>query len=226
MKNIFLLIVFSVISLVNVAQSYTISPSNTIKESAVYNGEHKFKIYFTNISNSTITLQWKVISNQLIAGWDCFICDNVSCCKGVPQNGTLPYIDPGIDVYLALNVNPKAVPGIGTLTLYVYDEVNPSAGDTLTWIINSTPTGMNTITADSGINIFPNPACDYAMIDMNAYPSQPVFIRLYNSSGQLLMERAINTVLEKLDMTPLPSGLYHIAIADDRGDQVIKTLVK
>jgi hypothetical protein len=227
MKNKFLLIVFSFASIAAMAQSYSIFPSNTLHVSAVYNEENKFRIYFTNISDETITLQWKVISNNLVAGWDCYICDNVSCCKGVPQSGTLPYIDPGIDVFLALVVDPKAISGMGTLRVYVYEDQKPLEGDTLTWMVNSIPTGLNTLDMNSGINIFPNPASDYLMIDMNAYHSAQLNrVAIYNSTGQLLTEQQIRNTVEKLDITSLPKGLYCIVLHDANNHPIIKTVVK
>lgn len=227
MKHLSLLIVLSSFSLVVTSQSYSISPSNTLHESAVYNQDHKFKMNFTNISNASINLQWKVIANNLVAGWDCFICDNVSCCKGVPDHGSMPYIDPGIDVFLALNVNPKAIPGMGTLQLYLYEEGDPLHGDTLTWVVNSVTTGIETLELNSCITIFPNPASEYVLIDMSAYHALPLnTISLYNSTGQLLVEKKINNVLEKLDMTSFPNGSYQIIFRDDKRNQITKQVIK
>jgi hypothetical protein len=227
MKNKLLLIAFPFVSLVVMGQSYSISPSSTLNESAVYNSENKFKMYFTNTSNSSINLQWKVVSNNLVTGWDCFICDDVSCCKGVPDHGVMPYIDPGIAVFLALNVNPKAVPGIGTLKLYLYDEVNPSSGDTLIWVVNSLATGLKTLNSNPTITIFPNPASDYVMIDMSAYHSISLnTISIYNSTGQLLIKRKISNALENIDITALPKGSYRIVIGDDKRNQIVKTVIK
>jgi hypothetical protein len=228
MKNKLLLIAFSFVSLVTMAQSYSISPSNTLHESAVYNEENKFKMFFTNISNASINLEWKVIGNNLVAGWDCYICDNVSCCKGVPQNGKISYLDPGIDVFLALVVNPKAIPGNGTLKIYIYEDIDPSKGDTLTWVVNSIATGINTLEGNSGVTVFPNPAADYVMIDMNAYHSLSLnTIAVYNSTGQLLMERKINNAIEKLDITNLPKGSsYQIILSDGKRNRIVKTVIK
>lgn len=227
MKNRFLLIVAFLISLASVGQTYNIFPSNKLNVSAPYNEENKFKMYITNISSTTLTLQWKVISNNLVAGWDCFICDNVSCCKGVPESGILPYIDPGIDVYLALNVNPKAISGMGILKLYLYEAGNPFSGDTLTWVVNSTATGLNQPDIQSTVTIFPNPASEYVMIDRNAVHSATSSntIFLYNSLGQLLIERKIDSVWEKLDITALPNGAYKVVITDDKRNQISKTLI-
>jgi hypothetical protein len=228
MKNTFLLIAFYFFSLVAMAQSYSISPSNTLHESAVYNEENKFRIFFTNISSASINLHWKVIANNLVAGWDCYICDNVSCCIGVPQKGSMPYIDPGIDVWLALVVNPKAVPGNGTLQLYIYEEGNPSAGDTLTWVVNSIATGLTTFDADSGIAVFPNPASDYVMIDMSASSYMSLnTISVCNSAGQLLIEKKITGATEKLDISTLPKGSsYQVIVSDGKRNRVIKTILK
>lgn len=228
MKNKLLVIAFSFVSMVAMAQSYSISPSSTLHGSAVYNEENKFRIFFTNISNTSINLEWKVISNDLVAGWDCYICDNVSCCKGVPQHGKMPYLDPGIDVFLALVANPKNISGIGTLKLYIYEDIDPSNGDTLTWIVNSTATGLNTLDTHSGIAVFPNPASDYVMIDMNAYQSMPLnTIAVYNSTGQLLIERKTSSTLEKIDLTTLPKGCsYQIILSDGKRNRIIRTVIK
>jgi hypothetical protein len=227
MKNKLLLITFFFAFLVSMGQSYRISPSSTLNESVVYNSDNKFKMYFTNVSNSSINLQWKVVSNNLVAGWDCFICDDVSCCKGVPDHGVMPYVDPGIGVFLALNVNPKTIPGLGTLKLYLCDEANPSSGDTLIWVINSVATGMETVDVNASISIFPNPASDYVMIDMSAYHAIPLnTMSVYNSTGQLLVKSKISHPLEKLDITSFPKGSYQLILSDDKKNRITKTVMK
>lgn len=197
-----------------------------MKESAVYNQDHRFKIFFTNISSETITLKWEVISNDLVDGWDCYICDNMSCCKGVPQNGAMPYIYSGFDAYLALNVNPKAISGAGTLKIFIYDEENPSAGDTLTWIVNSTTNGIQTIDLNSSIAVFPNPASDYVTIDMRAALLPFNTIALYNTAGQLLIEKTVNSTQERIDLTTFPEGSYRFILRDKQRNQAIKTVIR
>jgi len=230
MKNKLLSVAFIFVSAIVSGQSCKITPSKTVTVLAPYSDTSKFEIYFENISDNTVTLHWELISNKLVAGWDCFICDNVSCCVGVPQKGTLPYIDPGIEVYLALNVNPKTIPGEGTLKLYVYEDGNPTGGDTLTWIVNSSPTGINDIRVNSDIAVFPNPVSDYATIDLYSSPLKEMnnVLCIYNSTGEKILEKNIYThsALEKLDVTVLPKGIYLLVLKGKDGSQLPKTFIK
>ena len=228
MKNKLLLVVFSLLSVITIGQNYTISPSKTVTVSTPYDVASKCEIYFKNISAASITLKWQVISNTLVTGWDCYICDNVSCCAGVPQKGTMPYIDPGIEVYLALVVDPKNITGNGILKLYLYEDGDSTNGDTLTWIVNSVSTGVNDLILNSAIKIFPNPVSDYLVIDRSTYPSQLNTVCIYNAFGQKMFENTMNrqTAFEKLDVTSLPKGTYLLVIKDEGRKQITKTFIK
>lgn len=138
----------------------------------------------------------------------------------------MPYIDSGFDAYLALNVNPKAISGAGTLKIFIYDEENPSAGDTLTWIVNSTTNGIQTIDLNSSIAVFPNPASDYVTIDMRAALLPFNTIALYNTAGQLLIEKTVNSTQERIDLTTFPEGSYRFILRDKQRNQAIKTVIR
>lgn len=227
MKKKLLSVTFILGSIIAFGQSYKISPSKTVNVLAPYNDTSKFEIYFENISKNTITLNWKLISNKLVAGWECFICDNVSCCHNVPQKGNMPYIDPGIEVYLALNVNPKTIAGTGILQLVIYEGTDSLNADTLTWIVNSSPTVINEFVLNSNMKIFPNPVTDNTVIDLVGFPlGHKSTLTIYNSIGQKMLETTLNTNFEKLDLGALPNGAYLIEIQDERKNRITKKIIK
>lgn len=224
MKNKLLSTIFILTFMTALGQNYKISPSKTVSVSAPYNDTSKFEIYLENISNTTITINWELVSNKLVAGWNIFICDNVSCCQGVPQKGTLPYIDPGIEVYLALNVDPKTIPGNGILKLYVYEEGNSTNGDTLTWIVNSSPTGVNELPLNPDIKIYPNPST--GLFTVTSQKNNIFTVAVLNYMGKLLKTYDNIEEKTKIDLSSFDKGIYLLKIISNANTTTEKIIIE
>jgi hypothetical protein len=70
------------------------------------------------------------------------------------------------------------------------------------------------------VKIYPNPAVDFANVEISSSDDMEVLLTLFSNSGQILLSQTVqlttgvNTV--KLDITSLPAGAYHLNISNDR----------
>lgn len=81
----------------------------------------------------------------------------------------------------------------------------------------------------NGFDVFPNPATDevHIAIDLTGRPEQAV-VQLYNSMGQLMLTRELQTQaglnMKTLQVGELPAGTYFLAFQTERG-RAVKPLV-
>lgn len=207
------------------AQTYTVSPSHTLYVNAVYNTISIFDIFQENISNDTIYLEWELISNDLVPGWDFSLCDYGSCYAGIPSFGFMDTVFAGGQGFLGLNIDPHTIEGTGTLRIYVYESNASSAGDTLTWVVTAGPNGTVAGLSPS-VSVYPNPATDFVTIDMRRSPAPIVSITVLNMLGQQVAEKAVSSGLEQFDIRNLPEGTYLLLLNDENGVRHTSSLIK
>ncbi|NOG95296.1 MAG: T9SS type A sorting domain-containing protein [Bacteroidetes bacterium] len=74
----------------------------------------------------------------------------------------------------------------------------------------------STVSENTSIKIYPNPANEKVVVEL---PENTVaHISVYNSIGQLVMEKVTNSSLTSIDITTLPTGIYNIKA---RGDNIV-----
>lgn len=112
-----------------------------------------------------------------------------------------------------------------------YDPMNPSTG----YNSFSTPninlffsSGELSIidhnTAKHSITIYPNPARDILKVenDLNTKINK---VQLVNSTGQIVLNKPINSFSTELDIQSIKSGFYIIQIITEKGDVISKKLL-
>ena len=206
-----------VLSFSSKAQNYTISPSNTVNVTAAYNDLNVFDIYMSNTASSRISLSWTLVSNNLVQGWDYSICDLGTCYPGIPASATMDSVDAGGMGFLGLNVNPYAIPGTGSVIIYVYETQFPNNGDTLTWNVTSSPTAITEHDNALRVNAYPNPAADHINIELGGYTSEAEYVSIYNITGEKMMSVQVNGASMKMELTALAKGIYILAIENANG---------
>ncbi len=83
----------------------------------------------------------------------------------------------------------------------------------------SKPVGINNYQL-SKIKIYPNPAYDYLQIEKEN--SNNFNLRIYNNMGQLVINEYNISSIYKLDISPLPSGIYALEIIDNMTNESYK----
>lgn len=86
-------------------------------------------------------------------------------------------------------------------------------------VFNPAFLGVNTVPADDLISLFPNPAKN--SININSSLKGVSAIEIYNSFGQKMISAVAEKEVTKLDVSSLPSGIYHMKIINES-----KTIIK
>jgi hypothetical protein len=210
MKTLLLSLALLFISLVSVAQHYTISPARTVDSTIAYNELTIIDIFQVNTSNTTIQLKWKLISNGLFPGWDFSLCDYTTCYPGLPASGTMTPVPPGEKGFLGLNVKPYDIPGTGVVKMYVYEEGFETKGDTLTWHVNTSTTGIKEWSKSAIVSLYPNPANETVTVHLDAANLSTASIQVTDLLGKSLINKPVINESTKLDVSELPNGYYLI----------------
>jgi hypothetical protein len=183
-----------------------------------------FKIYQDNISADTILLEWKLISDDLLKGWDYSSCAYGICYAFIPDSlCTMSPIIPGESGFLSLIIDPKKIPGTGKASIYVYDSADPSVKDTITFIINAEPAnGINDHALANTLNVYPNPASELIHIKNDRTGLANTSIRINNVLGKEVYNGSASADdLNVVDVRMLSEGIYFVRY--DYGDGTFST---
>lgn len=228
MKRIFTL-VFGITLMLTAdlrSQTYAITPNDTIVVTAPYYNITIFDIFQDNISGAPLNLGWTLISNNLVAGWDYSLCDYNTCYVGLPASGTMATVPIGGQGFLGLNVDPTNISGTGTVRIYVYDVTDPNGGDTLTWIVNTPPVGIDPVAGEATtIGIYPNPVQDQLFVSGSAGANATVTI--LDMTGRVVAQGVQTTAgLFTVDVAELPAGMYVMSYQAENGVVEQKEFIK
>ena len=76
---------------------------------------------------------------------------------------------------------------------------------------------------NSNVDIYPNPSNDIINIEIENIKNAT--IEIYNFSGNLLMTKALNSVLERIYISGLSAGLYFIKVRQEYNVRIKKLIV-
>jgi len=123
-----------------------------------------------------------------------------------PSQAALSFVPQGI-----------ALPALGARTLPHFPNFNlydlkDSVCDTLG--INDPSVAVRDLKQEKTLSVFPNPFSDRLFIDAASASNIefPLFFKLYQSSGQLLLEKKINALPIEIELTNLPNTSYFYRI--------------
>ena len=83
-----------------------------------------------------------------------------------------------------------------------------------------TGTTVGTEILFSSFKVYPNPFIDFICVEKTTQESIEMYI--YDIAGQLIYGEAIEEMSNQIDLTRLPSGLYHIAFVSKHGTSFVK----
>ena len=83
-------------------------------------------------------------------------------------------------------------------------------------VLNMPTRIKHVLTPEIKVNLFPNPAQDFLVMEMDRLtPNGKVDI--FNTSGKLVKEALVNEKTIRLDISELPPGNYHYLLQDEKG---------
>lgn len=196
------------------AQSYSITPTDSIEESVPYNDLYHFIIQQNNLTEDILILKWKKIYADIPLGWAAYLCDLGFCYINFPDSGTMDTVHVGEYGLLSVGVNPFDVNGIGVIQYSVWNATDPEIIDTLTWIIHAENTTTIKNTSLNNYIIYPNPAFNQLTIS-SSFIGQKNY-KIINYNGVIVGIGDLNSSQTQISLNALPEGIYYIVIYDDK----------
>jgi hypothetical protein len=210
MKKLFLLSLLTTFGFSKAQVSYSVQPSKNMTVTAPYSSVTIFDIYQKNTSANKIILKWEKVSISLPSQWQYSMCDFGSCYAGIPVGpNTMDTVAGNGQGFLGLNIDPGTTDGFGVVKVYVYQNGFHSNGDTLTWYVKTLAAGVEEITTNSSIKIFPNPVQNNLNINLNSSETANIYLTDALGRKVLTAQAASNS---NIDVSSLEKGFYTLII--------------
>ncbi|MBS3912997.1 MAG: T9SS type A sorting domain-containing protein [Bacteroidetes bacterium] len=203
------------------AQSFKITPNDTIIATAPAGGVEVYDIWQLNTGSNTIILHWKPVGVSIPSGWDYSMCDLGTCYPGVP-GGTMSPVSPGDSGFLGFNVIPGGLGGVAIVRCYVYADSFINDGDTLTWIITSDANSGLSASHITQFSFYPNPVSD--LLHFN----RPLrTIEVFDIQGRsILQSYNSESLLNSIDLSAAHYGVYLLKGFDEQNRMVTEKIYK
>ncbi|MEO5572815.1 MAG: T9SS type A sorting domain-containing protein [Bacteroidia bacterium] len=131
------------------AQSYSLSPNDTIIAYGIMEDLETLIIQQNNITTDTLQLKWKKVSESVPPNWDISVCDNQNCYTTLEDSGTMNPVNPNDYGFLLIHCTPHVNFGTAIIRYAVWNINFPNLKDTLTFIIHANPTGIAVVSLDA-----------------------------------------------------------------------------
>lgn len=205
-----LILIIALVAIINTSfcQSYIHSPNDTIIANAIYNDVSVFNIIQLHPTNDTLYFKWNKQSESLPSSWEASICDNGHCNTTLVDSGAMDPVYIGDVGIMSLHINPHFQPGTAIIRYSIYDTNTPSQVDTLTWIISSIPTSINTLAYNKPTITFFNQTLKLSDID-NRFN----LITVFDIFGRSLFKALISNTNEQYYLPQLPTSIMIIQLS-------------
>ncbi|MDQ3190241.1 MAG: T9SS type A sorting domain-containing protein [Bacteroidota bacterium] len=204
------------------AQNYTISPSATMNIDLQLDQYNGTQVSFLNNLNRTLNLEWELISNDLVNGWDYSLCDYGTCHVGIPNSGVMDPVAEGDSGFVKMNLTPYQVDGTGQIKLIVFETGSTATPDTIIFNYNTLSTSIQNNSDLANITIFPNPTSETIFIENLNEPST---ISLMDISGKTIHRIISSNKKEAIAINHLSKGIYIVSIESSKGYKQIQKVI-
>jgi hypothetical protein len=192
-------------------QDFTYSTETTLHTNLATNVYSAVDIFIQTTDLSGITFGWHNTEDNLDPGWDYSMCDYTACYTEIPATGVMVAISDDemagdIKGFVKITISPNDISGEGNIKFYVFDELDPTIGDT----INFTFSHINTASVEEneiGLSIYPNPS--EGIVSLNNLGNKNLDYSIQDLSGKIVATGLINAEsLTTVDLTGLNKGIY------------------
>ncbi len=208
---VLIFLVFSVTSLG--AQSMSFSPNVDLYGTAILENYSVYQIDVLNETEDSLQLSWKFVENTTPEEWTITLCDNMNCYGYIPLSGIMNPIleDPA---FIKLDINPHSTPGEGIVTFEIFETEDQSVIHEIRFHISTTPVS-NENYADIKVEIFPNPASDFVVVEHSQLEKYNISITNANGQPVYLSELPPNEKREILT-NDFANGIYYLSFLKDQ----------
>lgn len=224
-RNIVLVVAAIIVATtVSFAQSYSLTPNDTIKIVGMMEDLETLSIQQINTSTTSITFLWQKISEIVPEKWEATVCDNAYCRTTLEDSGVMNPVEPTDYGLLLLHITPHVNYGTAIVRYAVWDSTNPLQKDTLTYILIVKEASGIVETFNSNLfSIFPNPSQDN--ITISTFLNQGYKYLILDEAGNNVQAGHIISSSMSIDTKNLPSGMYSMSILDDQKIVMIKKII-
>ncbi len=188
-----------------------------------------YQVSITDSLGCQIVKSYTITQPQPLDMTTSFTDDILNNCTGtatsVPSGGTTPYTflwnDPASQsTAIAVNL----CKGLYKITL-------KDSNDCISYrtIFISNTVGVNSVEENNWVNIFPNPSNDGVFnIEMTNINNSNYQLRLYNSIGELLIDKTIKPTInqtETINLSSYASGIYYLQVQNEDGEAKVFKLI-
>jgi len=207
------------------AQSYTITPNDTISLNGSFEDLETLSIQQLNNGNDTIQLQWEKVSESVPPLWEATVCDNSICYTSLVDSGTMNPILPTEYGLLLLHITPHVNYGTAIIRYTVWDIATPSLKDTLTYILTvNNPLGLSEPQPIPNFSIKPNPAKQKVIITSTL--QKGFTYTLSDISGLRIKNGYSKDISISISTSGIPNGIYNISITQNNNTSTKQLLVQ
>lgn len=216
MKKLLLLSFLFIMGGLSKAQTFTVSPNDSIESTNDVNDWLSDYIYINNTSGASLNLSFQTITNTMDPnGWDVLLCTSNGCFSYVPSAGSLGTVANGSSGHLNLHCGFVGIPGAGVVRFRVYETGNPSNADTISFIYHAVAsTGIfdnNGYTPALSQN-FPNPFSTSTFIRYNLEQTNGKLI-ITDTEGKKITEYLLSNRSGEVIVTKnFKPGVYFYSI--------------
>ena len=196
------------------SQNYSVAPSNTMDEQIDLNvyTTTTINIAHDNLTTDSVEIQWEIIENNMLSGWDYSWCAYLDCFGSNITSGTFDKFGPSQTAFFKVNLNPMSVAGSGSVKVMIFDTNTPGVIDTLTYNYNAI-LGLEGIDLNADITVYPNPILGDELTINGLVPNTE--INIVNANGQTVLSEGVNSIESKINIESLDNGVYFLKLSHD-----------
>lgn len=189
------------------AQSYTLSPGDSIAELVLFEDLSVFNILQQNNLSDTLFLSWEKVSTDVPDLWLAAICDNSNCYPDLIQNGNMLPVVTGEYGLLSIHITAHTNSGTAVIRYAVWETNLPLIVDTLTWSISTGITAIeNQMPEPTGLLINDN-----QLIFQNLNANHQTVI-VTDLQGRILLEQQISSTYAVVNLPDFSPGIYLVNV--------------
>ena len=149
---------------------------------------------------------------------------NISALMAYATN--LTSLAPTISVSNFATVSP-ASGVVQNFTNPVTYTVTAQNGSKKQWTVTLTKqvTGINSVSQNETIKIYPNPSSDFINLDLSNSDTKVLSIKISTIQGQIISEQIITNLIEHISVANLSKGIYVLQLNSDKGILTQKIII-
>jgi hypothetical protein len=195
-----------------------LSPSTSVITVKTTDLDVAAKANLKNNSKDSIIVKWTRKIENITQGWSSAVCDKNFCY--IPTIDTMRLLlGPGEISNMDIHIYPMGISGSAKVIVKMEQVGNPASSVTGTYLFNQT-TPLKSDSDKSSIQLFPNPAGDYFMVNSPIVLGK---IELYNITGE--KAKTYYAYKDKrYYIDDLPAGIYMARLLN-LSQEIVKTVV-